>query len=64
MLAMQPARWLLAATLCLMTGAPVLAQEIARAPEKSGWIADMIAILLLVCVAVVSFMSSKRGHRD
>lgn len=39
-------------------------QDIPPAPEKSMWLADLIAILLVVCVGVVSFMSSKRGHQD
>lgn len=64
MLHMTLTRWFVALTLAMLTAVPAFAQEIGRAPEKSMWQADILAIFFLVCVAVVSFMSSKRGHQD
>jgi len=33
-------------------------------PESGGWIAMIIAIVLMIAVCVGSFMSSRRGHQD
>lgn len=61
---MKHAHRILIAVWLGLLASPLWAQEIGKAPEKSGWIADVIAIVLVVCIAVVSFMSSKRGHQD
>lgn len=54
----------LAATVLALTGTPAMAQEVAKAPETQRWVTVALAILLVLCVAVGSFMSSKRGHQD
>lgn len=45
---------------------PVMAQEVAPAPETplSQWIFVMVSVVLVALVVAVSFVSSKRGHRD
>jgi hypothetical protein len=48
----------------LLTASPALAQATPRAPDESGWIAVVISIVLIIAVAVASFMSSKRTHQD
>ena len=52
---------IVAALLALVT--PVLAQ-VDRAPESPKWIPIVVSVILVVCVLVVSIMSSKREHRD
>ena len=43
----------------------VHAQTIDRAPKgEADWIREPIAVFLVICVAVASFMNSKRGHQD
>ncbi len=64
MLRMTFTRWAMAVATAMLATAPALSQQIGPAPAKSSWIADVIAIVLVLCVVVVSFMSSKRGHRD
>lgn len=43
---------------------PAFAQGAPRAPEGSGWIAVVIALVLVIAVCVASFMSAKRTHQD
>lgn len=38
--------------------------EVDPAPDQMDWVAVILAMLLLVLVAFVSFKSSKRGHQD
>ena len=41
-----------------------LLAENVPAPEGSGWIALVIAVVLVVGIGVASCMDPKRGHRD
>ena len=43
---------------------PALAQDTGHAERSDGWLGAVIAIVLVICVAVVSLKSSKRGHQD
>lgn len=52
----------IAAVLAWVT--PVLAQDTGHAERSDGWIGAVIAIVLVICVAVVALKSSKRGHQD
>ena len=40
--------------------APVLAQD--SAPESKRWIAVVIALVLIICIAVVSCINPRRGR--
>lgn len=44
--------------------APVLAQGAPKAPSSDGWIAVVIALVLIIAVCVATFMSAKRTHQD
>ena len=43
---------------------PVLAQEVNKAREGNAWIGYVVAAVLALIVAVVSFLGSKRTHED
>lgn len=55
-----------AASLVLGGAAPAWAQAVGEAPATSatGWGFILLALLLVGCVCVPSFMGSKRGHQD
>lgn len=59
-------RSLMSAVLALtFTAAPAaLSQPIADAKPVPGWLAYMGMILLIILIAIGSFMSSRRGHQD
>lgn len=42
----------------------VLAQAAPKAPDQGAWIAIVVGIVLGIAVAALSFMGSKRSHRD
>ena len=44
--------------------ATALAQEVSKAREGNAWIGFVVAAVLALLVAVVSFMGSKRTHQD
>lgn len=44
--------------------APAMAQDTGHAERSDGWLGAVIAIVLVLCVAVVALKSSKRGHQD
>ncbi len=49
----------------VFTAAPAaLAQPVAEAKPVAGWLAFMVMIVLLIVIAIGSFMSSRRGHQD
>lgn len=49
----------------VFTAAPAaLAQPVAEAKPTAGWLAFMVMIVLLIAIAIGSFMSSRRGHQD
>ncbi|MEM1027874.1 MAG: hypothetical protein AAGJ38_07300 [Planctomycetota bacterium] len=55
----------LALMLLLLTAAPTAwAQPVEEAKPVAGWLAFMVMIVLLIVIAVASFMSSRRGHQD
>ncbi len=43
---------------------PTLAQEASRAPDRSWGTAMFVALVLAAAAIAVSFLSSRRGHRD
>jgi NADH:ubiquinone oxidoreductase subunit 2 (subunit N) len=50
--------------LLLLTAAPVLAQAMPQARERSFWKGVTAALVLTACVGVVSMISAKRSHQD
>ncbi len=53
----------------LLTALPVLAQNASKAqPPKSAmakpWASVVAAFFLMLLIAIVSFLSAKRGHQD
>ena len=48
----------------LAPAASSLAQQVSKAKEGNAWVGSVVAIVLAMCVAGVSFMSSRRGHQD
>jgi uncharacterized membrane protein len=50
--------------LVLFTAGPALAQPVADAKETPTWLAAVLAVLILVLLAIGSFMGSRRGHQD
>ena len=50
--------------LALVASPAMAQQQVPRAPESSGWISVVIALVLIVAVCVASFMSAKRTHQD
>lgn len=55
---------LLAMTTLFAWVAPVMAQDTGHAERSDGWLGAVIAIVLVLCVAVVALKGSKRGHQD
>ncbi|MEM9419817.1 MAG: hypothetical protein AAGA25_12325 [Planctomycetota bacterium] len=51
-------------TFIVTAAPPVMAQPVAEAKPVAGWLAFMVMIVLLIIIAVASFMSSRRGHQD
>lgn len=51
-------------TLVLTAAPAVMAQPVEEAKPVAGWLAFMVMIVLLIVIAVGSFMSSRRGHQD
>ena len=54
----------LPALLAVMLALPAAGQDVAKATDAGGWIAIVIAIVLVVGILVGSFMSSRRTHQD
>ncbi|MBB6429085.1 hypothetical protein [Algisphaera agarilytica] len=49
----------------IVTAAPsAMAQPVAEAKPVANWLSFMVMIVLLIIVAIASFMSSRRGHQD
>ena len=55
-----------ATALSLLPAAAALAQreDVGEAKETNTWIAMVVAIGLVICVAIGTFMSPRRGHQD
>ena len=47
-----------------LTAVSASAQPVADAKEAPTWLAAVLAILIVVVVALGSFMGSRRGHQD
>lgn len=65
------AQRLLAMVMLLTAAMPAWAQqvrEVARLTDSSrsypGWLAPIIAAVLVACIIAASFVGSKRGHQD
>ncbi len=54
----------LSALTALALALPAAGQDVAKATDAGGWIAIVIAIVLVVGILVGSFMSSRRTHQD
>ncbi len=51
-------------TLGVLLPAEAWAQPVNAAREGNSWIGLVVAVVLALIIAVVSFMSPKRGHQD
>lgn len=53
-------------TLLALTAVPAQAQveEVSPAPDSAQWVTFVLAIMLSLLVAMISFWSSRRGHQD
>ena len=63
----HPARLVYLLTLPLLAlgaAATTHAQEIADAKANNDWFAAIVAVLMVVVLAMGSFIGSRRGHQD
>ena len=59
------ARPLAVLILAALSATAAFGQTAPKAPKgDESWIAVLMAIVLLICLGIASFMSSKRGHQD
>jgi len=57
--------FVLALLTLVFTAVPAaIAQPVAEAKPVAGWLAFMVMIVLLIVIALGSFMSPRRGHQD
>ncbi|MEM8783380.1 MAG: hypothetical protein AAGE65_11070 [Planctomycetota bacterium] len=61
---MRIATTVITMTAALLTSTPTLAQDVSEAREGAAWVAYVVAAVLTLGVAAVSFMGAKRTHED